>query len=194
MSNKLHRSERDQLLDRYVTWGIIVGVLLGIAVFVIAVFFRPWQQMKVPPENATELLAFHTTGFESGTLYIRTTSGNVYAYSPFSDGASNVEWRKVEQVNREESSYECKLGAFPTPNPPDRILSQLESHPCLVDGESQVNFIVLENGSVWKWEGGSSELDLLLIPVGIVAAVIGGSLGVVVGLLIGIVNWKYRKK
>ncbi len=194
MTNAQRRSERDQTLDRFVTWGIIIGALLGIAVFVFAVFFRPWQQLKAPPENAVEILAFHTPGFESGILYIHTSSGSIYAYSPFSDGTSNAEWTKVEQVNQEESNYECNLGEFSTPTPPGRIVSQLESHPCLVDGESQVNFIILEDGSVWKWEGGSSELDLLLIPLGVVVAVIGGSLGAVAGLLIGIVTWKLNKK
>jgi hypothetical protein len=194
MTNSQRRSGRDQTLDRSVTWGIIVGAVLGIAVFVFATFFRPWRQMKVPPENAVELLAFHTTGFESGTLYIRTTSGNVYAYSPFSDGASNVEWRKVEQVNQEESSYECKLGKSPTPNPPGRVVSQLESHPCLEDGESQVNYIILEDGSIWKWEEASGEMDLLLLPVGVIAAAIGGALGVVAGMLIGLVALTLKKK
>ena len=194
MTNTQHRSERDRTLDRSVTMGIIIGALLGIAVFVFAIFFRPWQQITLPPENAVELLAFHTTGFESGILYIRATSGNVYAYSPFSDGASNVEWRKVEQVNREESSYECKLGRFSTPNPPGRIVSQLESHPCLQDAESQVNYIILEDGSIWKWDKSTGEMDGLLIPLGVIVAVIGGALAGVAGVVIGLVTLILKKK
>jgi hypothetical protein len=189
MANTRRRSERDQILDRFVTWGIIIGALIGIAVFavfVFASFFRPWQRVVAPPENAVELLAYHNN---SNTLYIRTVSGNLYVY-----GSSDDKWRRVEQVNQEESSYECKLGELPTPNPPGRIVSQLETYPCIVDAESQVNHILLEDGRIWRWEETAGEMDFLAIPVGIVVAVIGGALGVVVGLLLGILNWKLKKK
>jgi hypothetical protein len=87
MANTKHRSDRDRTLDRFVTWGIIIGALLGIAVFVFVV----WQQVVAPPENEVE------------------------------------------------------------------------------------------------------QLDCVSIPLGVIFAVIGGSLGVLVGLLIGIVAWKIKK-
>lgn len=194
MTNTQHRSDRDQTLDRFVTVGIIIGAWLGIAAFVFVIFFHPWQQIMTPPENAVELLAYHGNAFEDNTLYIRTASGNLYAYGPSSHSTDDVKWRRVEQVNPEASGDECHFGEFSTPHPPGRIISQLESHPCVQDGESQVNHIILEDGSIWKWEEATGELDLLLIPMGAVVAVIGGALGVVAGLLIGLVTWKLKKK
>jgi hypothetical protein len=188
MSNKHRRSERDQILDRYVTWGIIIGALLGVAAFVFTYVFPMWQPVTAPPEKGVEIL-------EGNTLYIRTTAGNIYQYGPSSYKDDTTEWSRVDQVNHEASGYECNFGGFATPIPPGKVISQLESHPCIVDASSQVNYILLEDGSIWRWEKTAGELDLLILPVGvIVAAAIGGSLGVAVGLLIGILNWKLKKK
>jgi hypothetical protein len=158
--------------------------LLGVIVFVFAIFFRPWQQIAEPPENAIKLLAY-----QGGILYIRAASGNLFAY-----GTSDSKWKSVGQVNPQASSYECNLRQFSTPRPPGRIVSQLETHPCVEDATSQVNHILLEDGSIWKWEETTGELDVLLVPAGVVVAVIGGALGVVAGLLIGLVTWKLKKK
>ncbi len=195
MSNKHHRSERDQILDRYVTWGIIIGALLGVAAFVFTYVFPMWQPVMAPPEKPAEILAYHSNASEENTLYIRTSTGNIYKYGSSSYGAGDAKWRKVDQVNQEASGYECDFGGFSTPTPPGKVIGQLESHPCIVDASSQVNYILLEDGSIWRWEKTAGELDLLIVPVGvIVTAAIGGSLGVVVGLLIGILNWKLKKK
>jgi len=185
MSNKHHRSERDQILDRYVTWGIIIGALLATTVFVFEFVFPRWIPVMAPPETAVKLLAY-----QGGVLYIRTVSGNVYAYE-----ASDGRWKRAEQVDPKASDNECNFGEFSTPRAPGKIVSQLESYPCIVDAASQVNLILLEDGSIWKWEKTAGEMDLLFVPIGvIVATVTGGSLGVVVGLVIGIVNWKLKKK
>jgi hypothetical protein len=70
----------------------------------------------------------------------------------------------------------------------------LETHPCIVDAVSQANHVLLEDGSIWRWDATAGEMDLLAIPVGIFVAFIGGALGVVVGLLIGIVIWKFKNR
>ena len=97
MANTKRRSERDQILDRYVTWGIIIGALLATTVFVFEFVFPRWIPVMAPPEKAGKLLAY-----QSGVLYIRTVSGNVYAY-----GASDDRWKRVEQVDPKASSNEC---------------------------------------------------------------------------------------
>ena len=194
MINAQRRSERDRTLDRSFIIGFLLGAGLGIAIFVFVIFFRPWQQVVAPPEKAVELLAYYNNAFEDNTLYVRTVSGNLYTYGPSSHSADDIKWRRVAQVNQEASGNECDFGKFSTPRPPGRILSQLESHPCVLDGESQVNYIILEDGSIWKWEEATGELDLLLIPMGAVVAFISGSLGAVAGLLIGFATWKLRQK
>jgi hypothetical protein len=92
MSNKHRRSERDQILDRYVTWGIIIGALLGVAAFVLTYVFPMWQPATAPPEKAAEILAYHSNASEENTLYIRTSAGNIYKYGPSSYGADDAKW------------------------------------------------------------------------------------------------------
>ncbi len=101
MRNSHRRSERDQILDRYVAWGIIIGALSGVVVFVFTNVFPLWQPIATPPEKAADLLAYRYNAFDDYTLYTRATSGNIYAYRSSDYGASDVEWREVEQVNRE---------------------------------------------------------------------------------------------
>jgi hypothetical protein len=194
MSNKRHRSERDQILDRYVTWGIIIGALLGVAAFVLTYIFPMWQPVTAPPEKPAEILAYHSNDSEENTLYIRTSTGNIYNYGLSSYWAGDAKWRKVDQVNQEASGYECNFGGFATPIPPGTVISQLESHPCIVDAESQVDYVLLQDGSIWRWEKTVPEWAIIWVFFGLVVYVfIGCGLGVIAGLLIGFVNWKFKK-
>jgi hypothetical protein len=193
MTDTQHQPDRSRIIKRAVLAGIIIGVLLGLIAFVLVFVFPIWRPIMAPPEKAVELLAYRYNAFDDYTLYIRAASGDIYAYRSSDYGASDVEWRQVEQVKREENSYKCNFGGFSTPIPPGKIVSQLESHPCIVDAESQVNHILLEDSSIWKWEKTTGELDMLLIPLGAFVAAIAGLIGAVAGMLIGIAIVKFKK-
>lgn len=193
MINAQHRSARNQILDRYVTWGIIIGALLGVAAFVCNYIFPMWQQVTMPPEMSAQLLAYHSNAYEENTLYVRAITGNIYTYGPSSYGAGDVKWRKVEEVNQEASKYQC-VGKFSTPNPPGKVVSQVEGHPCIVDASSQVNYILLEDGSIWRWEKTVPEFAIIWALFGLgLYVLIGGGLGVIAGVLIGFVIVKFKK-
>jgi hypothetical protein len=194
MSNLHQRSERDQVLDRYVTWGIIIGALLGVVAFVFTYVFPMWQPVVAPPEKAAELLAYHSNAFESNTLYIRTGAGSIYKYGPSSYKDNDAKWSKVDQINQEASGYECNFGGFSTSIPPGKVISQLESHPCIVDAESQIDHILLQDGSIWRWEKTVPEFEVVWALFGLVVyAFIGCGLGVVAGVVIGFVIVKFKK-
>jgi hypothetical protein len=73
-------------------------------------------------------------------------------------------------------------------------VSQVEGHPCIVDAESQVNYVLLQDGGIWRWEKTVPEWAIIWVFFGLVVYVfIGSGLGVVAGLLIGIANWKLRR-
>jgi len=64
----------------------------------------------------------------------------------------------------------------------------------VLDSESQVNYIILEDGSIWKWETATGEMDGLWVPLGVIVVAIGGMLGGVAGLPIGLVTLLLKKK
>lgn len=192
MSDTKHRSNR--ILIRATRVGIVIGALSGVAVFILAFVFPVWRPIMMPPENRVDLLAYQNNAFDDNTLYVRTVSGNIYALSSSSYGKSDTEWRRVERVNQKTNSYECDFSEFPTPYPPGKIVSQLESHPCVLDSRSQVDHIILEDGSIWKWEKTTGEMDVLLAPVGVIYVGIGGVLGAIAGILTGFALIRFKKE
>jgi hypothetical protein len=87
-----------------------------------------------------------------------------------------------------------QLWGFATPIPPGKVIDQLESHPCIVDAESQVDYVLLQDGSIWRWEKTVPEWAIIWVLFGLVVYVfIGSGLGVVAGVLIGFVIVKFKK-
>jgi hypothetical protein len=194
MTNTQHQIDRNHTLKRFAIVGFIIGALLAIAVLALEFVFPVWLPIMAPPEKAIQLLAYHNNDFEANTLYVRTVSGNVYAFRFLTYGTSDIEWRSVEQANADANNYECNFGKFSTPRPPGRMVSQLESHPCVLDSSSQVNYIILEDGSIWRWGKSVYEFEEIWVVFGlIVSVIIGGGLGVALGVLIGFVIVKFKK-
>jgi hypothetical protein len=193
MSNPQQRSTSDRVLKRSAIAGFIIGALLATTVFVFEFVFPIWIPVMPPPEKATKLLAYHDNAFEDNTLYVRTTDGNIYAYGPSSYGGNDIKWRIVKEVNQEASGYEC-AGKFSTPNPPGKIVSQLESHPCIVDSSTQVNYIILEDGSIWQWGKSVPEFEEIWALFGLsISVLIGGGLGVLGGFFLGLAIVRFKK-
>jgi hypothetical protein len=194
MSNPQQRSTSARVLKRSAIAGFIIGALLATTVFVFEFVFPIWIPVMAPPEKAVKLLTYHNNGFDDNTLYVRTESGSVYAFRVASFGASDIEWKKAEQTYPEANDYECNFGKFPTPNPPGKIVSQLESHPCVVDSSNQVNYIILEDGSIWRWGKSVPEFEEYWALFGLAMCVFfGGGLGVLGGFFLGLAIVRFKK-
>jgi hypothetical protein len=86
-------------------------------------------------------------------------------------------------TNARKNSCEA-FYVFPTPNPPGIVAAELETRACGPDQFLQIDHIILQDGSVWRWANGESDLGGALNGVFLCA---GGFIGTLLGTIIGLV-------
>jgi len=76
----------------------------------------------------------------------------------------------------------CDGKTYPTPKPPGTVVSKLKVHPCIYESWVQVNLVVLDDDSIWKWETIEGEIiffgRIFLVGIG---AVCGTTLSLIGG-------------
>lgn len=169
--------------------GLASGILV-VAVFVYLDSSNNWQRISNPPEKVVELLDYDY-GFNRGA-YVRTTTGDIYACSS-SYKANGTGCVKTSYPPEYRPLNSCAGKVYPTPKPPGTVVSKLEVHPCIEDSWVQVNLIVLDDDSIWKWETIEGEIiffgRIFLVGIG---AVCGATLSLIGG--IGILLLKRRRQ
>jgi len=162
--------------------GLACGSLLGVVVFVVYPSIdSSWQQISNPPDEAIEILGYYYLG---ETVYVRTATGKIYACSSPSYKENKGCTELTEVPPELNINVSCNWKVFPTPKPPGKTIHQFEAHPCIPDSTLQVNHIILEDGSIWKWEKGTSEFGdfFTVIFVG-VCGIAGAALGLISGII-----------
>ncbi len=162
----------------------IIGLISGVLVAALFVYFdtsNTWQRISNPPEKTAELLDYD---YFAGKAYVRTTSGNIYICSS-SYNANGRGCEKVVQLSEYPPLNSCDGKVYPIPKLPGTVVSKLEVHPCVEDSWVQVNLIVLDDDSIWKWEKIEGEAiffgRIFLVGVG---AICGVTLSLVSGILL----------
>ncbi len=73
----------------------------------------------------------------------------------------------------------------------ERLSRSIENE---VDAESQVNYVLLQDGSIWRWEKTVPEWAIIWALLGLfVLVVIGAGLCGIIGVLIGFAAVKLKK-
>ena len=163
--------------------GLVCGSLLGVAVFVVYPSLDSgWRRISNPPDKAIELFGYYYLG---EMVYVGTETRKIYACSSptYKD---NKGCTKLTEIPPESNiNVSCNWKVFPTPKPPGRTIHQFEAHPCIPDSTLQVNHIILEDGSIWKWEKGTSEFGDFLTAIFVgVCGIAGAVLGLISGVII----------
>lgn len=140
-----------------------------------------WKRLEPLPQKATHILAAGTgLSNYSWVVYVKTTNQKVYSCSP------EACWLEKTVVPEELlASPPCDRPAhFEVPSPPGRVVDSIETQACHPEAAYQVNFAVLEDGSVWRWQHFVTASSLLLYLL--VSTVCGSMLGLFGSLVIAV--------
>lgn len=150
-----------------------------------------WKPLEPLPEKATEILAAGTgLSNYSWVVYVKTTDQKVYSCSP---DAYWIEKTVVPEDFRANPPCDPPV-YFEVPAPPSRVIDSREVQACNFEAGFQVNFVVLEDGSVWRWQHFTTGLSLLerLFVSTVCGSILGLSGGV--GITMFILLRNKRKK
>ncbi len=127
-----------------------------------------WQALGTPPDKATEILGAELTKGHrrpgsllgiTGTVYVRTEADRVYYCTPASDEKC---WVKTTWPQTIQQYPPCiSPPDFAVAKPPGKAVDSIQVQDCSGEVAAQVNFVVLEDGSVWMWEHDITGLDNL---------------------------------
>lgn len=140
--------------------GLILGTLLLRQVYQIP--HGNWTQLQSPPEKPVKFLANSPFDIWGGTIYVETDRGNIFSHT--CDEENPCYWKEEESVPKQpaETFWTCPpnhKGEFQTPPAPGRVLDSREVNVCGVDYGIQINFILLDNGTIWVWNKFSSAIE-----------------------------------
>jgi len=180
------------------SWIILLGSGIGLLIGVVfsAIWANAparWKQLSFPAISANADRATQLLGLDrlNGILYVHSQSQKEYGCE-VSGVYGNRQSSKCQELptstDKIEQQPPCRFDVFPTPPAPGIVISQLEVYPCIVDGSMQINYILLDDSSIWSIEQSESELGegvnncfALLLPV----------TGLLFGLAIGVVVAKF---
>jgi hypothetical protein len=130
-----------------------------------------WQSIGSPPGGASRIIS---TGQEYNTREIAVLAINGRAYHCCDQTA--LVWEEAEH-NQPQPRLACgALTAFPTANPPGKIVDCAEISNW-EPATSKTIFVVLEDGTVWRWH-----LDVFLLTPLIIQFVCGPLIGLIMGM------------
>ncbi len=123
-----------------------------------------WEQIISPPEKPVRFLGQSAFNFWGGSIYIVSENGNIYSYTCDSENPCN--WSKSETPPSEpkESSLSCSAGdkgSHPTPLKLfKKVVDAYEVNICGPDYTNQINFIMLDDGTIFILTAGPSLIKL----------------------------------
>lgn len=104
-----------------------------------------WQRLPDPPASPVQIV-----GGSISAVYIRASDGRVYSCNP-SDGPC---WVEAEQpANSPTRSQACEQypRRYSVSPAPGKVADSLQVQWCHFEAGEEVNYAVLEDGSLWSW-------------------------------------------
>ena len=127
--------------------------------------FTRWQPLGSPPGGAVDIL-----DADASFVYVMNSQGEVYRWL--------IDWEKTQPLERPllDPDRVCEPMAPRLPAPPGEVVDRIEGTQCYADGAGYFHYVLLEDGSLWKWSFIASPLILFLYPLLGIAGCIAGAL------------------
>lgn len=99
---------------------------------------QTWSALGVPPERASKILFADPLN-----LFVETVSGRVYRCC----------WNPTDAPQPTTTDlYRCQTTpAYQVPTPPGKVMDRREVSYCNAEAVILQTFVILDDGSVWKW-------------------------------------------
>lgn len=138
-----------------------------------------WQPVSLGGEKAARILGQDR---KSGDIFIQTSEGNAYACD--ADSCSIAQVPQGLTTSAEQR--------YNPPPPPANVIDSLTVPPPIYGFCSgQINFVILADGSVWRWyKVGCCEMGCFIV---VVYPLAGGALGFVASVAM-IIVWRRRSQ
>ena len=160
--------------ESYLTLFIAVIVLQVAGFFICFGIYRiidqypegEWIMMEPPPERAVSFSGNLPYNIWGGEFFVETTDGNIYSYVCGLE--IDCEWRKVDdkQENLSDEFNGCvseQSSNYLTPFiKPGKVIDKYQVEFCGPDYSTQVNYILLDDGTIWTWSRSSSAMEVAL--------------------------------
>ncbi len=166
----------------------LVGALASGAVFLLP--WGGWHPIPDSPEKAVEIIGSSDFNFFGGIIYVRTETGNIYSYECWEEQACD-RWRREDSIPAQAVPGEGN-GLYPSGMEPFHFLPPLapgkviSSHVVNVRGPDymiQINYILLEDGSLRAWSRFLSVFEPIFWPVPAIVAILIGWIRIFVLLI-----------
>jgi hypothetical protein len=161
----------------------LVGLLSGVLSFWVMSIIPQgqWYQLDSPPEKAVEIIDNSASNHWNGNIYVRTISNKILFYD-CSIGTS-CQWVEVNSIpteSGEDKGFPTYAPCFwvryyPTPSIPGKVVSSQKYYVVGGEATEQLNYVLLEDGSIWEWVRVSNGLVTLVFPplLGFIGMLIG---------------------
>jgi hypothetical protein len=165
-----------------------LGSLVGGGVYLLWAVFSPqysvyipvgsWELVAPSPSSSVQLLAYH-----DGKLFLQSRDGAIVACD-----LNRSECSIVPYVPESPIRFCGEAGSL-RPFAPGKIVSSLAIRDCYPDAYVDTHFVVVEDGSIWKWQRwwSQNEVHLRLAAWAIQGATVAALTSI-------IVLWRRRKQ
>ena len=139
-----------------------------------------WRSLGVPPDRGVDIV----TG-DTDVVYVRTAAGSIYGCRHRGTGAADNCWYKAQEPLSvdPEATFDKRLYQSEVEPPPGTVADRLEVTIWLAEDAFETRYVLLEDGTVWKWEYDvGSYWNLLILIIGPAA---GLALAIVVVVVLG---------
>ena len=140
-----------------------------------------WELLGTPNGGAKEI------SYSSISIIYVIGENDTEYRCQFVQGNGLCDWREDSSPDEPMDLSEC-ISPWPDiPSPPGEVIDNSEHVFCYGEGKSQTNYAVLTDGSVWRWEHGTSGIGQIAALFTIVG--MGTVIGILIGTALAIVLW-----
>jgi hypothetical protein len=161
---------------------ILAGGVFGAAVYLVSAISAPhyslyipqgkWELAVRPPFTSVRLL-----DYQRGHLYLKSSDGKLHSC----DASTNV--CSPRRYVPEAAGRFCGEPAPLRPFAPGTVISSLRIRECDPKVYLDTYFVLVEDGSIWKWQRRWSDNDVhLMLAIWAISGAVTGGIGSIIGL------------
>jgi hypothetical protein len=141
--------------------------------------FRGWQNLGTPLGSAQAILDANAS-----FAYVETTTVDITSCPPCEGNVQPLDEPLLDE------QFDCSPSLGPPPAPGE-VVDRFAGVECYADGSTDFEYVILSDGSVWRWDFTSSAYLVLVYPILMVVGCLVGSL---IGGAITLGIWLFSKR